>query len=602
MPAPVTYPDGSVLASTALTITPDGGTLGPIIQQLTLGMLGLPQTADSSKVRLEWAQQGQPFQQQKEDICYIRCTLKDDPYDKIRERTQTPNDAETNNEQWNYTRVWEFTWVFYGPNATDSARVLRSALYQDYFTNAFAQSQLFPVSEIPEARRVPEKIGGLWFERVDLPCDFYEFVTENIERQTVKSVEVQVLEADEPVIQTGLIVLGEDPFTGPNASPLPAGNWTPAGFSALTDPFSGPDQSPIGAPWINSIGSVKLANHTVQPVSPAVGTNAILYSSPEWTPDQFSQAQIAQLKQNAGYLALVLRSDTQGKNFYYIDFDASPGFGGVGLSTPINIQKQVNGVSGLVKQLGYFIIQIGDTLHAEIIGNTISVFLNGTRIGQYTDPTPILNGIGGLLLQSSGTPSTSDVAWTNWTGGAIDTAPLQLLNGVCVASDVLVACGEFFTAVQLPNDQFVQATVKKSTVNAEFDLLLRSDPAANVFFYDVGFTDNGDGTVFAYIFKAFNGFGQDLWENPRLPFSFGDTFRGEANGNVISFYQNDVLLHSLVDNEIPSGLGGLFLFVDKPQLDVNDLQISDFKAGTRGTRSSTQPSTEVVADVTVTGG
>ena len=191
----ITYPDNSVLISTALTVSPNGGTLGALLVPLTLGMMGLPADPNSQAVRLEWAPQGQPFSQPNEDVCYIRCTLKDDDYDKIRDRTNLP-DADPNlNEQWNYTRVWAIGWIFYGPNAVDLARAVRSALYQEYFTNALAQSQLFPISEIAEPMRVPEKIGGLWFERADLECAMNEWVTENIERKTIATAEVIVLES-----------------------------------------------------------------------------------------------------------------------------------------------------------------------------------------------------------------------------------------------------------------------------------------------------------------------------------------------------------------------------------------------------------------------
>lgn len=199
----VNYPDGSTLATTALTIFPNGGTFGPILQLQTLSMMGLnppgtPQQAltNSDRVRLEWATQGQPFGNSDEDVCYVRVTPKDEWYDKIREVTATGNPSGDNTflqEQWNYTNVWTVRWIFYGPNAVDFARQVRSALQQEFFILQFQQFNLFPVCDIPTPMRVPDQTAeGLWLERCDIECDFYEFVTETILRQTVKSVEVIV--------------------------------------------------------------------------------------------------------------------------------------------------------------------------------------------------------------------------------------------------------------------------------------------------------------------------------------------------------------------------------------------------------------------------
>lgn len=183
-----TYPDGSVLTSSALTIEQ----INTIIQPLTMGMLGFSADTSSPLVRIEWPTQGAPYQDVADDVCYIRCVPKEDSYDRIRDRT-TITAADPNDEEiWNYTRAWAIRWCFYGPNSTDRARALRSALYQDYFTEKLSLSQLFPVSDFPEPMRAPELIDGQWFERCDFEAEFYEFITETIARQTVLSVETIV--------------------------------------------------------------------------------------------------------------------------------------------------------------------------------------------------------------------------------------------------------------------------------------------------------------------------------------------------------------------------------------------------------------------------
>ena len=131
-----------------------------------------------------------------DDICYLSCVPTDDPYDRIRDRTNLSAADPNLEEQWNYTRAWRIHWCFYGPNSTDRARALRSALYQDYFTEALAESFLFPVSDFPEVVRVPELVNAQWWERVDFDAEFYEGVVETINRQTVVSVEVVVQDSE----------------------------------------------------------------------------------------------------------------------------------------------------------------------------------------------------------------------------------------------------------------------------------------------------------------------------------------------------------------------------------------------------------------------
>lgn len=186
-----TYPDGSVLTSTALTLE----AINTILVTLTQGMLGQTPDPESSLVRVQWPTEGAPFQDINDDICYLRCVPVDSPYDRIRDRVNVPNNDETLEEIWTYTRAWKIQWCMYGPNSLDNARAIRSALYQDYFTQLLADSQLFPVSDFPETMRVPELMNAQWFERVDLEVEFYEFITETIDRQTILSSE-NIIEGD----------------------------------------------------------------------------------------------------------------------------------------------------------------------------------------------------------------------------------------------------------------------------------------------------------------------------------------------------------------------------------------------------------------------
>ncbi len=182
----IAYPDGNILTSTALTL----GQINALMQPLTLGMLGQPVDPNSGLVRMEWPSEGAPFASRIEDVCYLRCVPKEDPYNRIRDRAVASSQDTTLTEQWTYTRAWAVRWCLYGPNSLDFARAVRSALYQDYFTGQLSLSQLFPVSDFQEPTRAPELINGQWFERVDFEVTMYEFITETINRQAVATVEV----------------------------------------------------------------------------------------------------------------------------------------------------------------------------------------------------------------------------------------------------------------------------------------------------------------------------------------------------------------------------------------------------------------------------
>ena len=213
MGSAITYPDGTELLSSALTLAQ----INAILWAQTMGALGYvtpgqPADPTSSKVRTQWPTTGAPFQQVTDDVCYVSCLLVDEPYDKIRDvGPLSPvgwgQDGWGNSwggtaegpqftEQWSYTRVWEIKWCFYGPNSLDLSRALRSALYQEYLTTQLGSSNLFPVSDFPEAIRVPELINAQWWERVDFKCLMYEFVTETINKNSVASVEVIVSDGE----------------------------------------------------------------------------------------------------------------------------------------------------------------------------------------------------------------------------------------------------------------------------------------------------------------------------------------------------------------------------------------------------------------------
>jgi hypothetical protein len=188
------YPNGQSLVSSALTIQQ----INIIIQTLTCGMLGI-NPPDPAQVRVDWQAQGQPdVALPSQDSCYISCVPENVDYRLVRDRILTGTGPVT--ENWNYTRGWTISWDTYGPNSTDRARQIYSALFMDYFNDEFSLSNLYPVLNPPEPVRIPVMHNAQWYDHTHFHCTFYEAVTETIEDAIVTSVEVKIYDGspDDP--------------------------------------------------------------------------------------------------------------------------------------------------------------------------------------------------------------------------------------------------------------------------------------------------------------------------------------------------------------------------------------------------------------------
>ena len=186
------YPSGQSLVSSALTPSQ----MNALIQTLTCGMVGI-NPPDFSQVRVDWPTQGQPFANVSTDVTYFSCVPKDVEYSRIRDRTfvQTSNPTILT-EVWTYTKGWRVSWVFYGPNSSDRARQVKSAMFMDYFNDQLSLSNLYPLPDPPEVVRIPQLINAEWWERADFYIDMYEAVTETITDGIVTSVEVKLEDND----------------------------------------------------------------------------------------------------------------------------------------------------------------------------------------------------------------------------------------------------------------------------------------------------------------------------------------------------------------------------------------------------------------------
>ena len=186
MSTSTTYPNGQVLTTTALTPQQ----VSALLQTVTCGMLGV-NPPDYGRVRVNWQTQGQPFENVNADVCYVSAVPLDVEYNRVRDRSWAGASV-TSTETWVFTRGWRFAWVFYGPNGSADAQRVWDATFIDYFTDALAASNLYPLSDPPAPMRVPEQFNAQWWERADFHLDLYEQVTETIQYGVASSVEVKV--------------------------------------------------------------------------------------------------------------------------------------------------------------------------------------------------------------------------------------------------------------------------------------------------------------------------------------------------------------------------------------------------------------------------
>lgn len=190
----------------------------------------------------------------------------------------------------------------------------------------------------------------------------------------------------------------------------------------VIDTFNRPDEVPIKYPWLQfgfGFGDPpSLRNHGFASGS-QLSFSVAIYGGVAWDNNQWVRATLGNLKIGSGYLAIIIRQ-VDSQNFYYIDLDASPGFGGVGVTTPLNLQKIVNGVLQGPPYAGLAVVvpQIGDVFEIGIFNNVFSVFQNGNLIGSFRDPNKFDFGNVGLSVETvAPNTNTGDIFWSRFEAG-----------------------------------------------------------------------------------------------------------------------------------------------------------------------------------------
>lgn len=151
--------------------------------RITAQCLGIdPATKESQRrIRISWptdpeASSTNPGWERKDDVVFLRLARGVDPYVYPENTQYLENEGGDFVERVTSTIQHSITWIFYGPNATDDAMLVRSMLLRSNIREAFHEKNMYVIPKISSPMRFDEMFNGEWWHRCDLTADFYEGV------------------------------------------------------------------------------------------------------------------------------------------------------------------------------------------------------------------------------------------------------------------------------------------------------------------------------------------------------------------------------------------------------------------------------------------
>lgn len=198
-------PNVGTMTSSALTAQQMSG----LWQTLVLQCLGITPSGPSDPiaygaVRITWGPTEQPAFLESEDIAFIRAVEIADSYNFSHERQPITTTGNNYMQIVKYTRTWEIGLTFYGPNAFDRARQVKSCLYETFALQTLGAQNIYPIPTLGTPRRIRELFASTWFPRTDFAIKVNEFVTETLTKQAQTSTEIIIQSASG--IQSDIII------------------------------------------------------------------------------------------------------------------------------------------------------------------------------------------------------------------------------------------------------------------------------------------------------------------------------------------------------------------------------------------------------------
>lgn len=151
--------------------------------RITAQCLGIDPAAKElqSRIRISWptdveSSSSNPGWERSDNVVFIRFTRGVDPYVYQENTLYMDNGKGEFVERVTSTIQHSVTWIFYGPNATDDALLVRAMLLRDSIREAFHEKNMYVIPRIEAPMRFDELFNGEWWHRCDLTANFYEGV------------------------------------------------------------------------------------------------------------------------------------------------------------------------------------------------------------------------------------------------------------------------------------------------------------------------------------------------------------------------------------------------------------------------------------------
>jgi hypothetical protein len=145
---------------------------------ITMGALGLDTTltTNQGKVRISRQTTSSPAFKVTDDVVFIQIYPYNSSFAKQRDVGYSGYDSFNANRVINYSRVWEVSWICYGPNSSQNIETIRNQIFMPTFTNQAKTKNMYLITDTGMPRYAPEIFNDQWWERWDLSARYNEGV------------------------------------------------------------------------------------------------------------------------------------------------------------------------------------------------------------------------------------------------------------------------------------------------------------------------------------------------------------------------------------------------------------------------------------------
>lgn len=124
-------------------------------------------------VRKSYPTDGQPDWRIKDNVIFLNLSERADPYGQQYDSEYRTEEGTVNRYRAR-TRVWDVSFVAYGPDAYEMANKIRDDVLSEAIHRMLAKHAVFLITDVPAMHQVPELWAGKWWNRWDLVLHFNE--------------------------------------------------------------------------------------------------------------------------------------------------------------------------------------------------------------------------------------------------------------------------------------------------------------------------------------------------------------------------------------------------------------------------------------------